>query len=236
MQKTLHAAMAATARKVAVVVGYGPGIGHSVACKWAEQGFSVALVSRTAEKLEAATKKIPGSQAFPCDCRDATAVVECMNSVEQALGGVDALIWNAGNGVWKKYDEITQSDMESAMATNVYGLLAATQVVIPKMAARGGGFVCVTGATASLRGMPFTSCFAAAKAAQLSLSQSIARQVWQDKVHVCYSIIDAAVGSGEGRMSPDSIANEYWHLATQTPDCWAFKHHIQRHGSDMCLL
>jgi short-subunit dehydrogenase len=40
------------ARKVAVVIGYGPGIGHSVAKKWATEGFNVALVSRTAAKLE----------------------------------------------------------------------------------------------------------------------------------------------------------------------------------------
>jgi len=224
------------ARKVALVIGYGPGIGHSVATKWSAQGFSVALVSRTAAKLEAAAKTIPNAHSFPCDCRDPAALAACIASVEGALGEVDALIWNAGNGVWKKYDEIAVADMESALATNVTGLLAATQVVVPKMVARGGGFVCITGATASLRGMPFTSCFAAAKAAQLSLSQSIARQVWKEGVHVAYSIIDAGVGTGECQMSPDTIANEYWHLAMQTPDCWTFKHHMQRAGSDMALL
>ena len=110
--------MAATARKVAVVVGYGPGIGHSVACKWAEQGFSVALVSRTAEKLEAATKTIPGSQAFPCDCRDATAVVECMNSVEN--------IWRLEtmNGVKTERRARSTCATGSTTATMVLAILA----------------------------------------------------------------------------------------------------------------
>jgi NAD(P)-dependent dehydrogenase (short-subunit alcohol dehydrogenase family) len=104
------------------------------------------------------------------------------------------------------------------------------------MEARGGGFVCVTGATASLRGMPFTSAFASAKAAQRSLTQSIARQLWKKNVHVCYGIIDAGVGEGPGKMSPDSIAAEYWHLATQNKDCWTFQTHIQCSASDMSLL
>jgi shikimate 5-dehydrogenase len=50
------------AKKVAALIGYGPGIGHAVATKWAAEGFSVALVSRTAEKLEAAAKAIPNAQ------------------------------------------------------------------------------------------------------------------------------------------------------------------------------
>jgi hypothetical protein len=37
-------------------------------------------------------------------------------------------------------------------------------------------------------------------------------------------------------MNPDSIANEYWHLSQQSSDCWTFKNHIQRSGSDMALL
>ena len=224
------------ARKVCVVVGYGPGIGHSVAMKWASNGYSVALVSRTLAKLEAATKVVPSSQAFACDITDTQALTACLANVETQLGPVAALLYNAGNGVWKPYDQITVEMLDMSMKTNVYGLLTACQVVCPKMEARGGGFVCVTGATASLRGMPFTSAFAAAKGAQKHLCQSMARQLWKKNVHVVYNIIDAAVGDGERKMHPDSIANEYWHLNEQTKDCWTFQHHIQCNESDMALL
>ena len=82
----------------------------------------------------------------------------------------------------------------------------------------------------------FTSAFAAAKGGQKSLAQSMARQLWKDNVHVAYAIIDAQVGDGEGKMHPDSIAREYFHLAEQTSDCWSFQHHIQCKTSDMSLL
>ena len=188
-------------RKVAMVIGYGAGIGHSIATKWSAEGFSVALVSRTKEKLEEAAKKIPNAHAFPCDVADTAALEACLTSVESTLGPVDVLLYNAGNGVWKKYDDITVEMMDQAMKVNVYGLLTCTQKLCPKMSARGGGFVCVTGATASLRGMPITSAFAAAKAAQRSLAQSIARQVWKENVHLCYGVIDAGVGEGPGKSN-----------------------------------
>lgn len=44
------------------------------------------------------------------------------------------------------------------------------------------------------------------------------------------------VGEGENKMSPDSIAREYWHLQGQTKDCFTFQHHIQTSTSDMGLL
>jgi short-subunit dehydrogenase len=224
------------ANKVAVVIGYGAGIGHSVASKWSKEGFKVALVSRTAEKLNEAAKTIPNSVAFPCDVSDPAALTLMLTAVEENLGPIDHLLYNAGNGMWKNYDEITVEQMNEAMKINVYGLLTCCQFVCPKMEARGNGFVCVTGATAALRGMPFTSGFAAAKAAQKSLLQSIARQLWKKGVHVCYGIIDAGVGVGPGKMSPDSIASEYWHLSQQPNDCWTFQTHIQTHTSDMSLI
>jgi short-subunit dehydrogenase len=235
-KKFAHTMASKAVTKVAVVIGYGAGVGHAVAAKWASNGYAVALVSRSAAKLEAAVKTVPNSKAYSCDASDPAAVTAMLIKVEAEMGSVNALLYNAGNGVWKKFDEATVEEMDTAMKINVYGLMAACQEVCPKMAAVGGGFVCVTGATASLRGMPFTSVFAAAKAAQKSLCMSIARQVWADKVHMVLNIIDAKVGTGEGKMSPESIANEYWHLSEQNYDCWTFQHHIQCHTSDMGIL
>jgi len=93
------------ARKVAAVIGYGPGIGHSCAALWSSKGYSVALVSRTASKLEAAATQIPNSAAFPCDITDNAALKTTMTAISNQLGPVDTLLYNAGNGVWKKFDE-----------------------------------------------------------------------------------------------------------------------------------
>ena len=80
--------------------------------------------------------------------------------------------------------QITVEQLDMAMKTNVYGLLTCAQCCTPAMVEKKTGNIIITGATASLRGMPFTSAFAAAKGGQKSLAQSMARQLWKDNVHV----------------------------------------------------
>lgn len=222
--------------KVCVVIGYGPGVGDAVARRWSAGGYTVALVSRNLDKLEAASKGIPNSKAFACDATDSAKVTSTLSAIEANLGPIEALVYNAGNGVWKTFDQVTIEQMDLAMKLNVYGLLAACQYLVPKMVERGSGFICITGATASLRGMPFTSVFAAAKAGQRSLAQSVARQVWNKGVHVAYAIIDARVGNEDGQMAPKSIAEAYWQLQEEPKDCWTFQRHLQVYASDMSLL
>jgi len=138
--------------------------------------------------------------------------------------------------------------MELALRTNCVGLLTAAKHVVPKMEAQGRGCVVVTGATAALRGkvrssfvvrrrflspplgaQPRTTAFAAAKAAQRSLTQSIAKKAMPNGVHVSYAIIDGAVGDGETRIDPDAIAETYYQITQQPKSCWTFELDVRPH-------
>ena len=72
--------------------------------------------------------------------------------IEVDLGPIHTLIYNAGSGVSKTYDQITEKEFDGCIATNARGLLTAAQLICPKMVKNGGGNVAVTGATASWRG------------------------------------------------------------------------------------
>ena len=136
------------ARKVAAVIGYGPGIGHSCAALWASKGYAVALVCRTASKLETGSKQILTHKGFSATSRIMRS--RAMKSIADNLGPVDTLLYNAGNGVWKRFDEITVEQLDMAMKTNVYGLLTCAQWCTPDMVQTGGGNIIIT-ATATLR-------------------------------------------------------------------------------------
>ena len=70
---------------------------------------------------------------------------------------------------------------------------------------RGDGALIITGATASLRGKPFTTAFAPGKAAQRSLAQSLARQYGKHGVHVALVIVDGMVDlPGNRERMPDT--------------------------------
>lgn len=218
------------AARVAIVFGVGPGLGGSVARKWASEGFSVACVARTPGKAATVAAEIGGNAiGYECDVTNASNLAECVAKVENDLGAIEMMCYNCGSGVWKTYDQITEEEFDRGFKSNAFGLLAAAQLICPKMVANGGGVVAVTGATASLRGKPFTAGFAASKAAQRSLTQSLARDLGPKGIHVFYVIIDGQIGdSSDGsKLHPDAIAETYFNLASQPKNCWTFEMDIR---------
>lgn len=101
--------------------------------------------------------------------------------------------------------------------------------VLPGMVERGEGAFLVTGATASMRGGPNFSAFASAKFGLRGLSQSLARAMGPEGVHVAHVVIDGVIwGASAERygmtqdkcLEPDDIAQVYVDLARQPKSCW----------------
>ena len=104
------------------------------------------------------------------------------------------------------------------------------QGVCPKMEKRDEGVVAITVAIAALRGKPFTPAFAAGKAAQRMVVQSLACHLGPKNIHVFYVIIDGGVDLNEeigqqrpGMLDPNGVAETYWNLAQQPKNCWGFE-------------
>lgn len=88
--------------KTIVVVGFGPGISTGVAEKFGAEGFSVALVGRNKERLDAgvAALKAKGVNAatFPADAGDPDAIRGAIGKARTAFGPITVLQWNAFGG------------------------------------------------------------------------------------------------------------------------------------------
>ena len=114
------------------------------------------MISRTASKLEATAAANPGTFAFAGDVTNPASLKAALTSVEQQLGEIHTVVYNAGNAVIGTYENVTHEKLEMSMKTNVHGLLTVAQHVGPKMTGRGEGVIAVTGATAALRGKSIT--------------------------------------------------------------------------------
>jgi len=219
------------AQKVCVVFGYGPGIGAACARRWINEGFKVAIIARNKDKLQAFESQHGSkTKGYSCDVTNRQQMEQTVSQIEVDLGPIDTVIYNAGMGVFKNYDKISEQEFDTCIASCAKGLLLAAQLICPKMVKNGGGNVGVTGATASLRGKPFTAAFAAAKSAQRMLAQSLARDLGPKNVHIFYVIIDGSVDKNEapgteqpGRLDPNAIAETYWNLSQQPKSCWTFE-------------
>ena len=103
------------------------------------------------------------------------------------------------------------------------------------MRPRGRGTILFTGATASVRGGNGYAAFASAKAGLRALSQSMARELGPEGIHVAHAIIDGAIDTPwtrdnfperyalkeqDGILDPNAIAENYWQLHVQPRSAW----------------
>lgn len=221
-------------RKVAVVAGVGPGNGSALARRFAQAGHAVAMLARSRNSLDPLEREIEGARGFECDVASAESVTRAFSRIEAELGPVDALLYNAGSGVFADVETITAEQFEQSWRVNAYGAFLCARQVIPDMKAGKSGSIVFIGATASRRGGPRTAAFAPAKAAQRSLAESMARSLWPAGIHVSLIIVDGAVDLPRIRqmmpdkpdsffVKPSGVAETAYRLTCQDPSAWSFE-------------
>jgi NAD(P)-dependent dehydrogenase (short-subunit alcohol dehydrogenase family) len=219
---------------VCAVVGAGPGNGAAFARRFAAEGYRVALLARNSERLAELAATIPDSRAYPCDVTDGESIRAAFEAIARDLGPVEVLAYNAGKMVWGDPLALSEADFEAAWRINAQGAFLTARAVLPAMLEAGRGTILFIGATASRRGRPNTTAFAAAKAAQRSLAESLARAYGPKGIHVSLLIIDGVVDEPVNRpafagrpdeffLKPDDIAETAVFLARQPRSAWTFE-------------
>ena len=130
--------------RVALVTGGSRGIGRAIAVSLADAGAAVAVNYREkaaeAEVVVAAIEAKGGKAlAVRADVSQAAEVARMMAEVEGALGPVDVLVNNAGVGLVRSVDDLTEADFDLTIAVNLKSVFLCTQAVIPAMRARRWG-------------------------------------------------------------------------------------------------
>jgi len=230
-------------KKVAVVVGVGPGIGNSVATKFASHGYHVALVSRRQTSMtpvqEAIEKSGGNAISVTADASSEESVAQAFSTIRKSLGSPEVLIYNAGVRRLKKQgiSEVPTEEFIKLWKINCLGGFFTSREVVPDMVERGHGTILFTGATASLRALDGLSSFAVSKFGLRALAQSMARELGPKGVHVAHAIIDGAVQNStvyqiltknneqqqvntDLWLNPDEIAQQYWNLHMQHKSVW----------------
>jgi NAD(P)-dependent dehydrogenase (short-subunit alcohol dehydrogenase family) len=218
-------------KPVCAVVGIGPQNGASLARRFAAEGYAVALLSRKTEYSGKLAAEIDSAAAYACDVTDPSAVEAAFATVCAEMGEIDVLVYNAGSGVWGNIEELSAHDFEQSWRINTMGAFLVSKQVIPSMKEKKTGSIIFIGATASLRGRPFTTGFAPAKASQRSLAQAMARHLWPSGIHVSLIIIDGGVKSLDSdadveapeTLDPDDIATTAYFLSQQPRSAWSFE-------------
>lgn len=225
----------ADTKKVAVVTGVGPGLGASLARRFAKE-YAVAIVARKAEYLKSLAGEIraSGGQVLevPADIGNREQVEAAFATIRSQLGSPEVLLYNAGSGTWGTISEITPEQYEANWRVNAYGAFVSAKAVTPDMISRGHGTILFTGATAGVKAGPKSVSFGPAKFAMRGLAQSLARDLGPKGIHVAWINVDGVIDipgrsypnfKEEDMLKPDAIAETYWHLAHQDRSSWTLE-------------
>ncbi len=218
-----------------IIIGAGPGLGASVARRFAKEGYGIALATRTPEKAEGVAKEITdgGGQAIyeALDGTDEAAVIALVNRTETELGELKVAVYNASGRAVQSILTTTVADIEDTWRKSCLGGFILGREAAIRMAPHGKGTILFTGATAAMRGGRHFATFAIGKFGLRALSQSMAREFGPEGLHVAHINIDGQINSEryaelakerpeDGMLAPDEIAETYWNLHSQHRSAW----------------
>ena len=233
---------------VALIVGGGPGISASCARLFARHGLRVAVAARDPDKpVMLALEKECNVRRYACDAADPAAIAGLFAAVSRDLGTPRLVVHNIdGRAMEILRKPITEADpalvrqvlIDSAFSAFLVGQQAAVAMLREPPDEHGlRGTILFTNASAAIKGYPKSAAFAMACHAKAGLTQSMARELMPQGIHVAHVPIDGAVGwvredgsrqhrlagsdENDNLLHPDHIAATYWNLHQQHRSAWS---------------
>jgi len=172
--------------KVWFITGAGSGIGAATARAALKAGDRVVATGRNLNKVRNALGDVAGDRlAFvqldvASEARAKAAVDESM----KAFGRIDVLVNNAGYSLLGNFEELSTTEIEGLISTNLYGVIHVMRAVLPVMRRQRSGRIINISSLAGIMGFKHCSAYSAAKFAVEGLSLSVAEEVEQFGIKV----------------------------------------------------
>ncbi|MBI5667775.1 MAG: glucose 1-dehydrogenase [Chloroflexi bacterium] len=208
--------------KVAFITGAGAGIGQAISLLFALEGAAVTLFDINQTYLDETAKIIHGfGTDFLSICGSVTSssdISSAIQATEQAFGGLDILIANAGVAMRGSVVDMSEADWNRVLDINLGGVFRVSKYGIPCLLKRGGGSIINLASTQSFRGYPGWAGYAASKGAIVALTRQVAMEYSKQRIR-CNAIapgaVDTPMNAGVFGSAPDPAAErQKWADAT----------------------
>jgi NAD(P)-dependent dehydrogenase (short-subunit alcohol dehydrogenase family) len=174
--------------KVALVTGFGSGLGQAIAVLFAREGASVAGTSLTASKGRetlAAIENVGGKAFFRAgDVSDSAAMSAVVAETVRRFGGIDIVVNSAGVRTNGKITEIDEQAWDRTLNVNLKGVFIVSRLAIPEMKKRGGGVILNIGARSGMLGQAGRAAYCASKGGLITLTEAMAMDHAPDNIRV----------------------------------------------------
>lgn len=160
-----------------LVTGCSTGLGRALVERLAQAGERVVATARRPETLADLADRHPDTVlALPLDVCDPVSCAAAVAAAAERFGGVDVLVNNAGYGQCGAVEEVSDGELESQFATNVFAPWRLARLVLPLWRAQGGGHAVFVSSVAGAVPFPGLAAYTASKFALEGLAESLAQE------------------------------------------------------------
>ena len=164
--------------KIWFITGCSTGLGRALAERVLERGERAVLTARDPAKLADLTAPYGDrALALGLDVTDTATIDRALSAAEEKFGRIDVLVNNAGYGYFSAIEAGEDAEIRRQFETNVFGLYALTQRVLPAMRARRSGHIINVSSVGGLVAFPATGYYHASKFAVEAFSESLSKEV-----------------------------------------------------------
>lgn len=170
--------------KTFLITGVSSGLGRAFALGALEAGHTVVGTVRRRGDLDAFEALAANAYGRLLDVTDEKAVFATVNDVEATVGPIDVVIANAGYGLEGIFEETPLSQLRAQFETNVFGVAATLQAVLPYMRERRGGHLMAVTSMGGLMAPAGLTAYCGSKFALEGLLESLSKEVAGFGIHV----------------------------------------------------
>lgn len=207
-------------KKLITIIGAGKGISQSIAKKFGNEGFKIALIARNESNLQELVMQL---SKLGIDATYAVADVSNEESLKKALfqikeneGHSEVIVYNAAAVSVMDILEQNWETIKSEMEVNVGGYFNLMKTVLPYCIKESKGKLFVTNGGFALGGDPQWTSLSVGKAALRNLVQAFQKKVEGSNIHIAQVTVCGFVNENDEKYNPKAIAENYWNLYQQT--------------------
>lgn len=200
-------------KKIAVITGASRGVGEALALQLAENGYTVAALARSEEKLKTLAGKTDGKAGrilpLPVDVSDAAAVSQCIDSIESEQGPIEALVNNAAIVQNIPFAKQSIETLDQIIDINLKGTLYTTHAAIQHMIPRKWGRIVNIASVAGVRGIEGQAGYCASKHGMVGFADALAQELVPHQIQVstiCPGAIDTPLWDPETNPYPGDVS------------------------------
>jgi NAD(P)-dependent dehydrogenase (short-subunit alcohol dehydrogenase family) len=161
---------------VVLITGASSGIGHAAAVLFAKRGWQVVATMRhVADGAELSL--INNVKVLQLDVTDAKSIDVAVATTLSQFGRIDALINNAGYGLFGPFETASEEQIRRQFATNVDGIFSVTRAVLPTMRSQGSGTIVNVASLGGIIPLPFFSLYNATKFAVVGFTEALSYEL-----------------------------------------------------------